>query len=199
MVTSQSKGKVPTKKECPTCYRMHFKEWRLKIGACFGCRKMGHRVKDCPNPKKEGDKSTKPPKNRPRINARVHVMTDFEVEESNDVVIGILLVNSTPAYVLFDCGVTHSFVVRKFAKTLNVQHEWLDNPYRVSDLKYNNCLTEIEGRTLQANLVEINMSDFNVILGMDWLVRNHAQIDCRRKKKVIFNDPTKDKFLFKGI
>ena len=78
-------------------------------------------MKDCPNPKKEGDKSTNPPKNRPRINARVHAMTDFEEEGSNDVVTSTLLVNSTPTYVLFSCGATHSFVARKFAKTLNVQ------------------------------------------------------------------------------
>ena len=118
-------------------------------------------------------------------------MTDFEVEGSNDIVTGTLLVNSTLAYMLFDCGATHSFVARKFAKTLNVQPEWLDNPYcayapgdrvLVSHLNYNNCLVEIENRTLQANLVEINMSDFDVILGMDWLDRNHAYVDCRRKK-----------------
>ena len=103
-------------------------------------------------------------------------MTNFEVEGSNDRVTGTLLVNSTLAYMLFDCGATHSFVARKFAKTLNVQPEWLDNPYcayapgdrvLVSHLKYNNCLVEIENRTLQANLVEINMSDFDVILGID--------------------------------
>nr|XP_027127791.1 uncharacterized protein LOC113743931 [Coffea arabica] len=137
---------------------------------------MGHRAKDYPNSKKEGDKCTKPPENRPRINARVHAMTNFEVEGSNDVVTGTLLVNSTPAYMLFDCGATHSFMARKFAKTLNVQPKWLDNAscayapgdrVLVSHLKYNNCLVETEGRTLRANLVEINMSDFDFILEMD--------------------------------
>ena len=88
MAISQSKGKIPTKKECPICHRMHLGECRLKTSACFGCGRMGHRVKDCPNPKKEGDKSIKSLENRPIINARVHTMTDFEVEGSNDVVTG---------------------------------------------------------------------------------------------------------------
>ena len=137
---------------------------------------MCHQLKICPNSKKEGDKSTKPTENRPRINVRVHAMTDFEVEGSNDVVTGLVLVNSTFAYVLFDCDATHSFVTRKFVNTVDVQPKWLDNLYHVSApgdrvlvsyLKYNNFLVEIESRTLQANLFQINMSDFDIILGMD--------------------------------
>ena len=34
---------------------------------------------------------------------------------------------------------------------------------------------------IYANLVEIEMSDFDVILGMDWLNAHYAMIDYRRK------------------
>ncbi|CDP17926.1 unnamed protein product [Coffea canephora] len=77
-------------------------------------------------------------------------MTNFEVRTSDNVVTGMFLVNSMPAYVLFDCGASHLFVIKRFTK----------HPY----------------------LVQINMSDFDVILGVDWFTRHYAYIDCRGKK-----------------
>ena len=38
-----------------------------------------------------------------------------------------------------------------------------------------------EGRELSADLIELVMTDFDMILGMDWLVKYGATIDCRRK------------------
>lgn len=38
---------------------------------------------------------------------------------------------------------------------------------------------------------------YDVILGMDWLAKNHASIDCH-KKEVIFTPPFKTEFKFKG-
>ena len=43
----------------------------------------------------------------------------------------------------------------------------------------------------------VNMTDFDVILGMDWLTENHASIDCR-KKEVKFSPPTEPTFKFKA-
>ena len=37
---------------------------------------------------------------------------------------------------------------------------------------------EIEGRYLPADLVVLDMSDFDVILGVDWLMKYRAMIDC---------------------
>ena len=41
------------------------------------------------------------------------------------------------------------------------------------------------------------MTDFDVILGMDWLAENFASIDCH-KKEVIFTPPNGLTFKFKG-
>jgi hypothetical protein len=51
------------------------------------------------------------------------------------------------------------------------------------------------GREFAANLIVINNSGFDVILGMDWLGAVHASIDCR-KKKVIFRIPNHPEFEF---
>ena len=50
---------------------------------------------------------------------------------------------------------------------------------------------------LFANLIILDMQDFDVILGMDWLSKYSATIDCRRKK-VIFDIPGEEKFEFIG-
>jgi hypothetical protein len=48
-----------------------------------------------------------------------------------------------------------------------------------------NCLIVIEGKTLRAKLAVFSMMGFDVILGMDWLSKYGANIDCG-KKEVIF-------------
>nr|XP_027086619.1 uncharacterized protein LOC113708357 [Coffea arabica] len=172
----------------------------------LGNELLGHRAMNCPNRKSGGDKNGKPADMKPKVNVRVHAMTDVEAEVSGDVVTGTLLINSTPAYVLFDCGASHSFVARKFVKYLCMPPEWMDHPYRVaapenkilvSHTRYPNCSVELEDKKLEVDLVQINMSDFDVILGMHWLARHFAQIDCR-KKRVLFMKPDEEDFSYQG-
>ncbi|XP_038877307.1 uncharacterized protein LOC120069590 [Benincasa hispida] len=60
------------------------------------------------------------------------------------------------------------------------------------------CQVEVANRALDVTLIILDMHDFDVILGMDWLAANHANIDCSRKE-VIFNPPTGASFKFKGV
>jgi hypothetical protein len=43
------------------------------------------------------------------------------------------------------------------------------------------CPVSICGRVLPANLVVLLIFSYDVILGMDWLMRHSAIIDCARK------------------
>ena len=42
------------------------------------------------------------------------------------------------------------------------------------------------------------MQDFDVILGMDWLTKYHAIIDCNRNQ-VRFQPPGEEQFVFNGV
>ena len=42
----------------------------------------------------------------------------------------------------------------------------------------------IEGVVLKANLIPLEMYDFDIILGMDWLSTHRASMDCFTKKVV---------------
>ena len=55
----------------------------------------------------------------------------------------------------------------------------------------------IAGQTIHVELKVMDMTDFDVILGMDWLAENFASIDCH-KKEVIFTPPNGLTFKFKG-
>ena len=59
-----------------------------------------------------------------------------------------------------------------------------------SDIYFPNCPVLIVNRELLVDLVLLDVMDFDVILGMDWLSQHFATVDCRRKWLIfrILND-----------
>ncbi|XP_073298523.1 uncharacterized protein [Primulina huaijiensis] len=66
------------------------------------------------------------------IRKRALVSNVEEADNANEVVAGTVLLNEIPAYNLFDCGATNSFMSRRFAKKLKLEHEILSEPLRVA-------------------------------------------------------------------
>ena len=56
----------------------------------------------------------------------------------------------------------------------------------------------IGGQDFPGDLVALDMRDFDVVLGMDWLSRHRATLDCY-KKEVNFHRPGKLEVKFRGI
>ena len=69
---------------------------------------------------------------RPCTTGRVFAFTQEDVEASNNVVSGILAVNSAFAHVLFDPGASHSFISSTFAQKYNFPHVPLEEELFVS-------------------------------------------------------------------
>ena len=56
----------------------------------------------------------------------------------------------------------------------------------------------IGGQEFPADLILLDMRDFDVVLGMDWLSRHRATLNCY-KKKVKLHRPGKFEVKFRGI
>ncbi|XP_062118898.1 uncharacterized protein LOC133832595 [Humulus lupulus] len=55
----------------------------------------------------------------------------------------------------------------------------------------------VDGRQLFVDLIELDMFDFDIILGMDWLAKYNAIIDCK-KNMVVFKIDGDEPFAFVG-
>ncbi|KAA0045456.1 pol protein [Cucumis melo var. makuwa] len=129
-----------------------------------------------------------------------------EVERAGTVVTGTIPVLGHYALVLFDSGSSHSFISSTFVLHARLEVEPLyyvlsistpSGENMLSKEKVKACQIEIAGHVIEVALLVLDMLDFNVIMGMDWLGANHASIDCSRKE-VAFNPPLMASFKFKG-
>ena len=60
------------------------------------------------------------------------------------------------------------------------------------------CLSTLGHLVLPVDLIILDMKEYNVILGMDWLSKHHAFIDYR-DKKVIIEIPEKGTCIYEGV
>ena len=95
------------------------------------------------------------------------------------------------ARVLFDSGASHSFIAASCVRVLGLEVETLGEPLHVSsplgtkariDRICRGCELEISRILLTVDLRVIDMSEFEVILGMDWLTPHRVFIDCDRMR-----------------
>ncbi|KAA0060413.1 pol protein [Cucumis melo var. makuwa] len=137
---------------------------------------------------------------------RVFATNKTEAERAGTVVTGTLPVLGHYALVLFDSGSSHSFISSAFVLHARLEVEPLHHVLSVSTPSRECMLSkervkafqiEIAGHVIEVTLLVLDMLDFDVILGMDWLAANHASIDCSRKE-VTFNSPSMASFKFKG-
>ena len=107
---------------------------------------------------------------------------------------------------LFDLGVTHSFIFIYLASRLSrprvplVVQLLVSTPLGQTLIAHDmlpSCDVDVGGVTLPADLIVLDMIDFDVILGMDWLALHHACVDCHGKK-VSFCLPGKDPVVVQG-
>ncbi|XP_070014510.1 uncharacterized protein [Nicotiana sylvestris] len=113
-----------------------------------------------------------------------------KAESSDIVIIGIVPVCHKDASVLFDLGSVYSYVSFYFASYLVVSHDSLNAPIYVStpvgdsiivDRVYHSCVLTIGSLETSVDLLLLDMVDFDVILGMNWLSSDHVILDYQAK------------------
>ncbi|KAL0544458.1 hypothetical protein IC582_019573 [Cucumis melo] len=188
---------------CTTCGKHHLGRCLFGTRTCFKCRQEGHTADRCPlrltgNAQNQGAGAPH--------QGRIFATNKTEAEKAGTVVTGTLPVLGHYALVLFDSGSSHSFISSTFVLHARLEVEPLQHVLSVSTPsgecmlskeKVKTCQIEIAGHVIEVTLLVLDMLDFDVILGMDWLAANHASIDCSRKE-VTFNPPSRASFKFKG-
>ena len=96
---------------------------------------------------------------------------------------------------LFDSGASHSFIAASIVIELGLEVEALEEPLYVSSplgirarigMICHGYELEISGILLTVDLRLMDMSEFDVILGMDWLTNYRVVIDCERKRVTVY-------------
>ena len=92
---------------------------------------------------------------------------------------------------LFDFGASHSFIAASVVIELGLKVEALEEPLYVSSslgirvriwMICRGYELDISGILLTMDLRVMDMSEFDVILGMDWLTTYRVVIDCKRRR-----------------
>ncbi|GKB17743.1 putative reverse transcriptase domain-containing protein [Tanacetum coccineum] len=154
---------------------------------CFECGAQGHYRKDCPKIKNQnrGNKARVPD-----ARGKAYVLGGGDANPGSNTVTGTFLLNDHHAYMLFDSGADRSFVSNTFSALLDITPSALDVSYAVelADGRTSETNTMLRGYTLgllghpfNIDLIPIDLGSFDVIIGMDWLAKNHVVIVCDEK------------------
>ncbi|KAL0537172.1 hypothetical protein IC582_026142 [Cucumis melo] len=188
---------------CTTCGKHHLGRCLFRTRTFFKCRQEGHTANRCPMrlmgvAHNQGAGALH--------QGKVFATNKTEAERADTVVTSTLPVLGYYALVLFDSGSSHSFISSAFVLHARLKVEPLYHVLSVSTPsgwsmlskeKVKACQIEITGHVIGVTLLVLDMHNFDVILGMDWLATNHASIDCSREE-VAFNPPLMASFKFKG-
>ncbi|KAI3762059.1 hypothetical protein L1987_52482 [Smallanthus sonchifolius] len=110
-----------------------------------------------------------------------------EAQANNDVVNGTYPINHQYASILFDTGSDRSFVSFEFEPQLAMGRAKLDKPfdilvadgYSVScDTIIRDCTLTLSDHDFSINLIPMALGGFDIIVGMDWLTKHHAEVVC---------------------
>ena len=126
--------------------------------------------------------------------ARAYAMKAREDQDAPEVIAGIFSLYDIEMHALIDPGSTHSYVCMKyvFDKVLAMEklaydmHVTSPLGHSVSvNSVYKNCPIVIQAKEFLANLITLPFREFDLILGMDWLTKHRAIVDCGQKTVVL--------------
>nr|GEW24368.1 hypothetical protein [Tanacetum cinerariifolium] len=164
----------------------------LPIRACYECEDRNHDRSRCPNlSDQRGGNATN----------RAYALREAEQGQGPNVVTGTFLLNNRYARVLFDSGSDKSFINSGLTHLIDIKPIRLNISYEVelADEKLvsknavlRGCTLNLLNQLFEVDLMPIELDTFDVIIGMDWLVKHNALIVCGKKEVHI---PVKGKML----
>ncbi|GJV43412.1 reverse transcriptase domain-containing protein [Tanacetum coccineum] len=151
------------------------------VWTCYDYGEQGHTRNRCPKKVKQEKTG--------EVRGRAYAIKDAEPQSPN-VITSTFLLNNRYASILFDSVSDRSFVDTRFSSMLNIEPVKISASYEVelADGRVASTNTVLKGCTLnlvnhlfEIDLMSIELGMFDVIIGMDWLVKRNAVIVCGEK------------------
>ncbi|XP_071687339.1 uncharacterized protein [Rutidosis leptorrhynchoides] len=193
---SQSGSSSNQRVWCNGCKSTHAGPWHRSVD-CPSARKMSSGVGAGVRTTSVGGSSASSTgqkcKTPPRPEARAFQMSVDAATTADDAITGMFLVNSTPARVLFDCEANRSFMATRFYDKLNLPVSMLPESLEVEvasgktvpvTTSMSGLSIEIDRSVFPVTCLVMPIPSFDVVLGMNWLSRHKASINC--DKKIIY-------------
>ena len=128
-------------------------------------------------------------------------------QDAPKVIAGIFSLYDIEMHALIDPGSTHSYVcmehvfdkvpaMEKLAYDMHVTSS-LGHNVHVNSI-YRNCPIVIQAREFLADLITLPLREFDLILGMDWLTKHRAIVDCGQKT-IVLRCSDKSEVIIQGI
>nr|GEX32680.1 putative reverse transcriptase domain-containing protein [Tanacetum cinerariifolium] len=125
--------------------------------------------------------------------ARGHAYAIKDAEpQGPNVVTGTFLLNNRYAFVLFDSGSDRSFMDTRISVMLDIDPIKIGASYEVEladgrvasmNIVLKGCTLNLVNHVFEIDLMLIELSTFDVIIGMDWLVKHDSVIVCGEKAR----------------
>ena len=122
-----------------------------------------------------------------RAPARAYEMKAVEDTDAPDVIAGNFKIFDTTVHAWIDPGSTHSYICTDIPNLGKLPRSETEYDILVKNLLgysvivnivYKDCPIKIREYEFLGDLIELSFKEFDVILGMDWLSRNQAIVDC---------------------
>ncbi|GJX20532.1 putative reverse transcriptase domain-containing protein [Tanacetum coccineum] len=158
---------------------------------CYECGRQGHYRSEYPKLRTQNRRNKTGNKTRNnKAKARAYAIGGRGANPDSNVVMGMFLLNNRYATMLFDSSANRIFMSTTFSALLEVIPSTLDVSYaieladgRISETNVIliGCTLGLLGHPFNIDLKPIELSSFDVIIGIDWLAKYHAMIVCDEK------------------
>jgi len=114
--------------------------------------------------------------------------------------------NTYQMHVLFDSSARHSIITNKNVTKLSKETKMVEKGFIIGtplgetveiNVVFKGVRININGYELEVDLIPLELSDFDIILGINWMGRNKARLDCFTKT-VTFQRAMGETIVFKG-
>ncbi|KAF5768290.1 putative nucleotidyltransferase, Ribonuclease H [Helianthus annuus] len=178
---------------CPTCSYHH--PVGLACRFCAHCNLYDHFTANCRyGPRNAAAPATTYqallPTPQGQHAAQALAINARQARADNNVVNGTFLVNGIYASYLIDTGADNCFVSFKFEKLLSRKRSYLPSTFEVEvatgrtvavNSVLRDCTLELNNHIFLIDLIPMQLGSFDVIIGMDFLRENHAEVVCFEK------------------